>query len=142
VDIGWTISDCELMKLIDTDIAIDHFHRHQAALDYFAATAASGETLAISVVTLAELSGGMRAGEEARTERLLDLFTVLDVDETIARQAGAYLRQFRHSHRLELGDALVAATAAWHGAGLVTRNVKHYPMTDVQVIVPYERGRR
>jgi hypothetical protein len=31
------------MKLIDTDIAIDHFHRHQAALDYFIDTLASGE---------------------------------------------------------------------------------------------------
>ena len=69
------------MKLIDTDIAIDHFHRHQAALDYFTHTAASGEPLAISVVTLTELAGGMRPGEEVRTERLLDLFTVLDVDE-------------------------------------------------------------
>ena len=130
------------MKLIDTDIAIDHFHRHQAALDYFTHTATSGEPLAISVVTLTELAGGMRPGEEARTERLLDLFTVLDVDEAIGRQAGAYLRQFRHSHQLELGDAPIAATAALHGAELVTRNAKHYPMTDVQVLVPYERGRR
>ena len=129
------------MKLIDTDIAIDHFHRHQAALDYFTNTAASGEPLAISAVTLTELAGGMRPGEEVRTERLLDLFTVLDVDEAIGRQAGAYLRQFRHSHQLELGDALIAATAALHGAELVTRNAKHYPMTDVQVVVPYERGR-
>src|SRR3990172_8106104 len=48
------------MKLIDTDIVIDHFHGHRAALEYFAETLAGGEALAISVVTLAELTGGMR----------------------------------------------------------------------------------
>ncbi|MBN1887859.1 MAG: type II toxin-antitoxin system VapC family toxin [Thermoflexales bacterium] len=128
------------MKLIDTDIAIDHFHGHHAALNYFAQNMAAGETLAISAITLTELTGGMRSGEETRTERTLSRFVVLDVNEAIARQAGAYLRQYRHSHKLELGDALIAATAALAGAELVTRNVKHYPMTDIHVVVPYERG--
>ena len=112
------------MKLIDTDIAIDHFHGHQAA-----------------VVTLTELMTGMRAGEEARTEGLLNLFSLLEIDESIARKAGEYLREFSRSHRLELGDALIAASAAIAGAELITRNIKHYPMSDIQVIAPYARGR-
>ena len=66
------------VKLIDTDIAIDHFHKHHAALEFFATTLAAGEELAISVVTLTELASGMRPGEEVRTERLLGLFTVVD----------------------------------------------------------------
>ena len=130
------------MKLIDTDIAIDHFHKHHAALEFFATTLAAGEELAISVVTLTELASGMRPGEEVRTERLLGLFTVVDVTEPIGRQAAAYLRQYRHSHRLELADALIAATAMLSQAELVTRNLKHYPMPDVRIVVPYERGRR
>jgi hypothetical protein len=113
------------MKLIDTDIAIDHFHGHRAALDYFAEALAAGEVLAISVITLTELASGMRLGEEARTEGLFKLFTLLDVNEPIGRRAAAYLRQFRPSHRLELGDALIAATAAHHKAELITRNSKH-----------------
>lgn len=130
------------MKLIDTDVAIDHFHGHQAAMGYFAETLAAGEVLAISVITLTELASGMRPGEEARTERLLSLFNVIDVNEVIGRQAAAYLRQFRRSHNLELGDALIAATAFHSGAELITRNLKHYPMTDIRVAVPYERGHR
>lgn len=129
------------MKLIDTDIAIDHFHGHQAAQDYFAETLAGGESLAISVVTLTELMAGMRSGEEVRTEGLLNLFVLLEIDETVGRKAGEYLREFARSHRLELGDALIAACAAISGAELVTRNTKHYPMTDIQVISPYQRGR-
>ncbi|MBI5293742.1 MAG: type II toxin-antitoxin system VapC family toxin [Chloroflexi bacterium] len=128
------------MKLIDTDVAIDHFHGHRAALEYFAEALAAGETLAVSVVTVAELGGGMRPGEEERTERLYGLFTVLEINRDISLKAGAYLRQFRRSHNLELGDALIAATAGHFNAELVTRNLKHYPMSDVQVIVPYERG--
>lgn len=128
------------MKVIDTDIAIDHFHGHRAALDYFAETLAAGETLGISVVTLTEITAGLRPEELERTERLLHLFSILDVNEVIARQAGAYLNQFRRSHHVELGDALIAATAAHHGAELITRNLKHYPMSDLQVRAPYERG--
>ncbi len=128
------------MKLIDTDIAIDHFHGHRAALDYFAETLAAGEILAISVITLTELESGVRPGEEERTESLFRLFNVLELDSAIGRKAGVYLRTFRRSHNLELADALIAATAALQGAELITRNQKHYPMNDIQVIIPYKRG--
>ena len=59
------------MKLIDTDIAIDHFHGNELAREFFARTLAAGEPLYISVVTLTELLAGMRPGEEQVTERLL-----------------------------------------------------------------------
>lgn len=129
------------MRLIDTDVVIDHFHGHAATLEYFTESLAAGEALAISVVTLTEVLSGLRRGEEERTERLLQLFAIQDVTEAIRRRAGDYLREFRHTHHLELGDALVAATAFHHGADLITRNLKHYPMTDIQIAAPYERGR-
>jgi predicted nucleic acid-binding protein len=66
------------MKVIDTDILIDHFHGNQSARDYLAEALATGEELAISVITLAEFTAGMRVGEEDKTERLLALFR-LDV---------------------------------------------------------------
>jgi predicted nucleic acid-binding protein len=69
------------MKVIDTDVLIDHFHGVQAALNYLTQQVAQGETLALSDVTIAEFSGGMRPGEESKTERLLSLFAVLDVDD-------------------------------------------------------------
>jgi predicted nucleic acid-binding protein len=130
------------MKLIDTDIAIDHFHGNRSARDFFEQALSSGEPLLISVVTLTELLAGMRSNEEDLTEKLLTLFTVMEVDVNIGRKAGAYLRKFARSHNVDLGDALIAATAAVTGADLVTRNVKHYPMTDIRVLIPYERGRR
>jgi predicted nucleic acid-binding protein len=130
------------MKLIDTDIAIDHFHGNKSAREFFAQTLESGEPLYISVVTLTELLAGMRPGEEELTEKLLSLFTIIDIDSDIGRKAGEYLRNYSRSHKLDLGDALIAATTAMMGAELVTRNTKHYPMRDIQIAAPYERGRK
>ena len=39
-------------------------------------------------------------------------------DEAVGRRAGDYLRRYRKSHAVELGDALIAATAVSHGAML------------------------
>jgi hypothetical protein len=128
------------MKLIDTDILIDHFHGNKAAEAFMTRLATIDDQLAISVITVTELLGGMRQGEETRTERLLSLFVILNVSEVVGRQAAAYLRQYRRSHQIDLGDALIAATAKQNAAELFTRNVKHYPMADIVVTVPYERG--
>jgi hypothetical protein len=128
------------MKLIDTDIAIDHFHGNRAARDFFEQALADGEPIFISVVTLTELLAGMRPNEEELTEKLLTLFTLVEADDAIGRKAGEYLRRYSRSHKLDLGDALIAATAFVTGAQLVTRNLKHYPMTDIQTLAPYERG--
>lgn len=128
------------MKLIDTDILIDHFHSHGAARSFLATLQETGEQLAVSVVTVTELLSGMRPGEEVQTEQLLAVFSILPVDEIVGRQAAVYLRLFRRTHQIDFGDALIAATARLHGATLYTRNVKHYPMTDIVLLVPYERG--
>lgn len=130
------------MRLIDTDIAIDHFHGHKNTLEYFTQTLLEGEVLAMSAVGLAEILSGMRPGEQERTEKLFSLFVIVDVDEQIARKAGEYLNQYRKSHGMEMADALIAATAFVVGAELVTRNVDDYPMPDVTIVVPYERGKK
>jgi predicted nucleic acid-binding protein len=128
------------MNLIDTDILIDHFHQHSAAMQLISTLVDASDPLAISVVTLTELLAGMRPGEEEKTEGLLNLFVLLPIDEPVGRQAAMYLRAFRKSHKIDFGDALIAATARLQGAELFTRNKKHYPMDDITVTVPYERG--
>src|SRR3954464_3855925 len=41
------------------------------------------------------------------------------------------LKRYRKSHAVELGDALIAASAVERGARLWTRNRKHYPMPEL-----------
>jgi predicted nucleic acid-binding protein len=127
--------------VVDTDILIDHFHGNAQATAFVRNALLRGEALVISIATVSELLAGMRPGEEDDTNALLSLFTILSADESVARVAGSYLNRYSRQHRLDLGDALVAATAQATESTLYTRNLRHYPMSDIVVKAPYERGR-
>ena len=128
------------MFILDTDILIDHFHGNPDATVFVRQNLLAGEKLVISVVSVAEILAGMRMGEEEDTEALLSLFEIYPADEKVARIAGSYLNQFARTQHLDLGDALIAATAQITGGVLFTRNLHHYPMVDIHVVAPYERG--
>ena len=129
------------MRLVDTDILIDHFHGVNAATEFVAQCLLDDGELLISIVSVTEILAGMRQEEQEQTEELLALFTIVAADETIARIAGSYLNQFK-ARAMDLGDALIAATAKQFNAELVTRNERHYPMQDISIHVPYMRGRK
>ena len=85
--------------------------------------------LAISVVPIAELVGGMRAVERREVWRLLSSFREEPATEIIARRAGEMLHRYRLSHTgIGLGDYLIAATADVKGLQLATLDVRHFPM--------------
>jgi len=83
----------------------------------------------------------MRSGEEEKTEVLLSLFQIYPADDALARIAGAYMNRYASVYRLDLGDALIAATSKITGSVLYSRNVRHYPMEDITVKVPYKHGK-
>ena len=84
-----------------------------------------------------KILSGARKGEDETIQSLFDILTSVDVDLAIADGAGEYLMKFRKSHALSIGDAVIAATAKEMGMKLVTRNIKHYPMKDVEIVKPY-----
>ena len=55
----------------------------------------------------------------------------------IADRAGEYLGKFRKSNAITIGDAVISATAREMSMKLVTRNIKHYPMKDIEIFKPY-----
>ena len=55
----------------------------------------------------------------------------LPITDEVGERAGRYLAAYHKSHGVELGDALVAASAHVYKARLFTLNVKHDPMKDV-----------
>lgn len=116
------------MILVDTDVLIAHLRGVAPAHDWLH-EARAGQPLAVSAVTVAELTGGMRSSERREVARLLSAFRVEPVTEVIARGAGAFMRQFRASHSgIGIADYLVAATAEHRGMALATLNVRHFPM--------------
>jgi predicted nucleic acid-binding protein len=119
--------------LVDTDILIEVLRGRKAeVVRMWSQTVSEEEPLFYSPVTLAEIRHGMRGHERESTERVFSPMLSVPMEAEIGARAGDYLRAFHASHSLELGDALIAATASIHQLALWTQNRKHFPMKDVQ----------
>jgi predicted nucleic acid-binding protein len=118
--------------LIDSDILIEVSRgRDAAVLAQWSQLALSKLPLFCSPVTVAEIWHGARPLEHAAITALFSVVQCVSIDLAIGYRAGEYLRRFARSHHVELGDALIAATASLHSLTLWTRKRRHYPMTDV-----------
>ncbi|MGK2925044.1 MAG: type II toxin-antitoxin system VapC family toxin [Lysobacterales bacterium] len=112
--------------LLDTCIVIDVLRGRQAALSFVDGLA---DAPSLSVITATELVAGLRNTQERRViERLLEVYTIHDIDLEIASLAGDYVRQYGPSQGVDPIDALIAATVNARGLELVTLNLKHFPM--------------
>lgn len=117
------------MILVDSDVLIAHLRGAEAARDWLVDARRRTGPLAVSVVSIAEIAGGMRSGERREVIRLLGSLQPVPVDPVVAWRAGEFRRTFRRSHAaIGTADYLIAASADVHGYGLATLNVKHFPM--------------
>jgi len=96
----------------------------------------------ISAVTYMELAQGCRDKQElARMKKGLTVSRteILPLNAVISDRAMQLVDAYALSHGLQLGDALIAATALEHGATVLTSNTKHFGAVDglsVEVFVP------
>lgn len=119
------------MILVDSDVLIAHLRGIEAACHWLVEARGRTGPLAVSVVSVAEIGGGMRSGERREVTRLLDSLHILPIDRAVAWHAGELRRQYRRSHHtIGLADYLIAATARVHGCELATLNVRHFPMME------------
>ncbi len=115
--------------LVDSDILIDISRGEDPAiLATWRALSESDDTVLCSPVSVAELWHGARPSEHEALTNLFRSLVCVPLDAESGRQAGAYLREYRKSHSVEIADALIASAAVMNGASLWTRNRKHYPM--------------
>ncbi len=113
--------------ILDSDVLIEILRNNARTAGWVAAQASTGEALRYSPVSRAEIGAGMRAGEEKGIAALFAGLDPVTVDGTTGEVAGERLRRYRGSHRLELGDALIGASAEQYGERLATFNRRHYP---------------
>lgn len=113
--------------LVDTSVLIDHLRGEAAAHAALRAAREDG-ALHASEITRVEVLAGMRPREIGPTMSLLDSLTWHPLTTHLAEVAGELGRAWLRSHRLDAADLVIAATAMDTGAGLLTRNVKHFPM--------------
>lgn len=111
--------------LVDTDVLIWHLRGYPQAtrrLDQLPA-------LTLSAVTYLEVLQGMRNKSELQAvQKMLQRrqATTLPLTEAITQRATELMEAMTLSHGLQMGDALIAATALEHGLPLLTGNVKHF----------------
>jgi hypothetical protein len=119
--------------LVDTDVLIAHLRGLERARAWLGQARLLGP-IAVSAVSVAELTGGMRSVERREVWGLLSSLRVEPVSELVGRRGGELMRQNRRSHNgVGIADYLIAATAQVRGLELATLNVRHFPMfTDLR----------
>ena len=119
--------------LVDSDVLIEVSRgRDSTILDKWMELSESDALILFSPVSAAELWAGARPAEHPMLEALFDALVCVPAEASVGRRAGEYLRRYRKSHAVELGDALIAASAVTSGGRLWTRNRKHYPMPELK----------
>lgn len=133
--------------LIDTNVLSELRRKlpQQNVVEWFAQRPAS--TLFLSVLTLGELRKGIEGvADKERKLRLLDWLEVelpaffagriLDVDAQVADRWGRLIAAA--GRPVPAIDSLLAATALHYDLALVTRNLRDFDYTGLQVINPWE----
>ena len=124
--------------LLDTSVLIDW--------DDPAVTAALPDTVAISTISLAELTAGPhlarepleKARRQSRLQQVESLFDPLEFDAASARSYGqivAAVVASGRSHRSRVADLLIAAVAHSNNVALYTRNPEDFVGLDTIVTI-------
>jgi predicted nucleic acid-binding protein len=115
--------------LIDSDVLIEHLRGNTDARDWLVQARSTSGPLAMSVISVTEIAGGMRSPERREVMRLLGSMQRFGVTEQVAWRAATLMREYRRTHSgIGLGDYLIAATALTEGLELATLKLRHYPM--------------
>jgi predicted nucleic acid-binding protein len=138
------------MFLLDTNVISElrpsrSRHPHPQVASW--AASVSAERQYLSTIVLLELQVGVLRKERTDTaqgmvlrrwleQNILPTFAshILPIDAEVARRCAALMVPDPRSYR----DALIAATALFHGLTLVTRNVRDFQCTGVRLLNPWQ----
>jgi len=127
--------------LLDSDVIIWHL-RGNEQVGNLLAELEEFQPVACSVINVFEVVCGARPQERELTMSFLNSLWQIPVTPEIATEAGEYWKNFRR-RGITLGrsDALIAATAKVRELTLVTFNIAHYPMKDIELYEPMPKIR-
>jgi hypothetical protein len=113
--------------ILDSDVIIEVLRGNPATVGWLRKQRAAGAALAYSPVSRAEIRAGSRARERRAIASLFGSLTAIRIDASTGELAGELLAKYARSHGVQMGDALIAASALESAHDLATFNVKHYP---------------
>ncbi len=118
--------------LLDTTVLVDVLRGRRQRREHMADLAQAGHVLATTLLNVAEVYAGMRAGEEPEAEALFVALRLYAMSGLSARLAGQLKNTWSVKGRtLSLADSIVAAIAIENECYLITDNQKHFPMKEL-----------
>ena len=122
--------------LLDSDVIIAWLRGYEPIARAIFVLLEKGHGLLWTPVSIAEIFTGVRNTERPQIEKLFLILDTIPISGPMGKKAGEYLQSYAKSHGLELGDALIAASANTTNVPLWTLNKKHYPMKDIRLHSP------
>jgi predicted nucleic acid-binding protein len=120
--------------LLDTSVWIDILRGKRGRRELIARHRLEGHSVAISVVSIAEIYAGLQPAQQAAAQPLFEAVEIIALDFATAKHGGQLrFQSARKGRALSLADALIAATALDHKLVLLTDNVKDFPMPELQI---------
>ncbi|MBU4269167.1 MAG: type II toxin-antitoxin system VapC family toxin [Acidobacteria bacterium] len=113
------------MILCDTNVIIEALKKNPIVIREIEEIGL--ERIAVSVVTVMELYyGALNKAELKKIKRHLSSILIFQIDERISVTATGLIERYAKSHRLQIPDALIAATSINRDLQLYTGNKKDF----------------
>ena len=110
--------------VLDTNVLIEILKNNQQTIKQVESLS---PPLFVSVISAMELIyGALNKSEQKKLQQFLSLFTVIELNETISKQAFSLITQYAKSHTLDIPDALIAASCLESNKTLFTYNRKDF----------------
>lgn len=121
--------------LLDTTALIDFSKGWQPALSRISSFIAAGDDLGVCAINTTEFYSGLPADQLPIWDEFIGSLLYWPITLAAARRAGQD-RYFyaRRGQSISTAGALIAAVAREQHAIVITNNVRHYPMPDIEFL--------
>ena len=120
--------------LLDTTTIIDHLRGDKKVNFYLEEIGTRGDIVGCCCINITETYTGMKDKEKEKTDKFIESLYYFGVTKEIAKLAGKLKQKYgKKGKTLATSDVIIAATAIAYGLILITKNVKHYPFSELEI---------
>ena len=120
--------------LLDTTTIIDHLRGDKKVNFYLEEIGTRGDIVGCCCINITETYTGMKDKEKEKTDKFIESLYYFPVTKEIAKLAGKLKQEYdKKGKTLASSDVIIAATAIAYGLILITKNVKHYPFSELEI---------
>ena len=120
--------------LLDTITIIDHLRGDKKVNSYLEEIGNRGDIVGCCCINITETYTGMKDKEKEKTDKFIESLYYFGVTKEIAKLAGKVKQKYvKKGKTIATTDVIIAATAIEYGLILITKNVQHYPFSELEI---------